>query len=149
MIKIMKDGQTAKTQDLIPIKNIENGIVQLNDGSLLKVILVDGTNFELKSEDEQQSILGAYQNMLNSLDFSLQTQIHSRKLNVEGYLEKLGKQLQEEDNSLIQTQIKEYMEFIKSFVGQNAIMAKSFFVVIPYSPVVIPTSVSKTSSIFG
>ena len=145
----MKDGQTAKTQDLIPIKNIENGIVQLNDGSLLKVILVDGTNFELKSEDEQQSILGAYQNMLNSLDFSLQTQIHSRKLNVEGYLEKLGKQLQEEDNSLIQTQIKEYMEFIKSFVGQNAIMAKSFFVVIPYSPVVIPTSVSKTSSIFG
>ena len=47
----MKDGQRAKTQDLIPIKNIENGIVQLNDGSLLKVILVDGTNFELKSED--------------------------------------------------------------------------------------------------
>ena len=49
----MASAQRARTQDLIPIKSIKNGIVQLKDGSLRKVILVDGTNFDLKSEQEQ------------------------------------------------------------------------------------------------
>jgi len=142
----MATTQRARTQDLIPIKSIKNGIVQLKDGSLRKVLLVDGTNFDLKSEDEQQLIVGAYQSMLNSLDFSLQTQIHSRKLNIEGYLQNLTKRLEEEDNSLIQTQIEEYIEFVKSFVAENAIMAKSFFVVVPYDPSALPTSVSGATS---
>ena len=145
----MADTQKARTQDLIPIKSIKNGIVQLKDDSLRKVILVDGTNFDLKSEQEQQLIVGAYQNMLNSLDFSLQTQIYSRKLNVDGYLENLAKRLKEEDNPLIQTQIEEYMEFIKSFVGTNAIMAKSFFVVIPYNPTSLPINTSEATSFFS
>lgn len=145
----MATTQRARTQDLIPIKSIKNGIVQLKDGSLRKVILVDGTNFDLKSEDEQQLIVAAYQSMLNSLDFSLQTQIHSRKLNIEGYLQNLTKRLEEEDNSLIQTQIEEYIEFVKSFVSENAIMAKSFFVVVPYNPSALPTNASGAASFMG
>src|SRR3989344_9100025 len=145
----MATAQRARTQDLIPIKSIKNGIVQLKDGSLRKVILVDGTNFDLKSEQEQQLIVGAYQSMLNALDFSLQTQIHSRKLNVDGYLENLTKRLQVEDNPLIHTQIEEYIEFIKSFVGENAIMAKSFFVIVPYDPSALPTSAAEATSFLG
>ncbi|MDP3953550.1 MAG: DUF87 domain-containing protein, partial [bacterium] len=131
----MAEPKRARTQDLIPIKSIENGIVYLKDGGLRKVILVDGVNFDLKSEDEQKLIISAYQSMLNSLDFSLQTHVHSRKLNIEAYLESLHQHLEEESNPLIKTQIEEYIEFIKSFVGENAIMAKSFFVVVPYDPV--------------
>src|SRR3989344_866199 len=145
----MANAQRASTQDLIPIKSIKNGVVQLKDGSLRKVILVDGTNFDLKSEDEQQVIVGAYQSMLNSLDFSLQTQIHSRKLNIDGYLENLGARIKDEDNPLIKTQIEEYIAFVKSFVGENAIMAKSFFVVVPYDPSALPTKVSETTSLFS
>ena len=145
----MANAQRASTQDLIPIKSIKNGVVQLKDGSLRKVILVDGTNFDLKSEDEQRVIVGAYQSMLNSLDFSLQTQIHSRKLNIDGYLENLGARIKEEDNPLIKTQIEEYIVFVKSFVGENAIMAKSFFVVVPYDPSAMPTNVSETTSLFS
>jgi len=145
----MANAQRASTQDLIPIKSIKNGVVQLKDGSLRKVILVDGTNFDLKSEDEQRVIVGAYQSMLNSLDFSLQTQIHSRKLNIDGYLENLGARIKEEDNPLIKTQIEEYIAFVKSFVGENAIMAKSFFVVVPYDPSAMPTNVSETTSLFS
>src|SRR3989338_4613089 len=143
------NNQRARTQDLIPVKSVKNGIVQLKDGSLRKVILVDGTNFDLKSEDEQRVIVGAYQSMLNSLDFSLQTQIHSRKLNIEGYLQNLTRRLEEEDNSLIRTQIEEYIEFVKSFVAENAIMAKSFFVVVPYDPSALPTSASGATSFMG
>lgn len=130
----------ARTQDLIPIKTIRNGIVYLKDGSLRKVILVDGTNFDLKSEQEQALIIAGYQDLLNSLDFSLQIHVHSRKLNIEAYLESLASHLDQEENSLIRTQIEEYVRFVDSFVEESAIIAKSFFVVVPYNPTGLPTA---------
>ena len=139
--------QKARTQDLIPIKKIENGVVTLSDGSLRKVILVDGINFDLKSEGEQKIIIGAYQSLINSLDFSLQTNVHSRKLNVEGYLEGLKEKEKNEKNPLIRTQIEEYSKFVGQFVGENAIMSKSFFITVPYTPVGLPGAKGSTISI--
>ena len=39
-----------------------------------------------------------------------------------------------QDNDLMRIQLREYMEFIRSFTTEVDIMSKSFFVVIPYSP---------------
>lgn len=129
---------TAKTQQIVAIKDIKNGVVVLKNGSLRKVVFVEGINFDLKSEEEQQLIIHTYQSFLNSLDFSVQINLHSRKLNAEDYLGNLEKQRDAETNDLLKTQLGEYIEFVKSFVGENAIMAKSFFVVIPYDPVGVP-----------
>ena len=131
-------AQTAKTQQVVAIKDVKNGVVVLKNGSLRKVIFVEGINFDLKSEEEQQLITGTYQSFLNSLDFSVQINLHSRKLNIEDYLKNLEKKRDEEPNELLKVQLDEYSEFVKSFVGENAIMAKSFFVVVPYDPVSVP-----------
>jgi hypothetical protein len=56
----------------------------------------------------------------------------------EGYIENLKKIEAEETNPLLKTQIAEYGEFIKSFTSQNAIMNKSFFVVVPFDGIRIP-----------
>lgn len=124
---------------LIDIERIKNGVVYLKDGSLRKVVLVAGTNFDLKSEEEQQLILVAFQNLLNSLDFPTQFNVHSRRLSVKSYLETLEKREQEETNGLLKTQIKDYRNFIASFTAENAIMEKSFLVVVPLeSPIISP-----------
>ncbi len=34
-------------------------------------------------------------------------------------------------------QIREYIQFVKSFVEQSSIMTKTFFVVVPFSPTVV------------
>lgn len=125
----------ARSQQFVEIEKIEDGIVVLKNGGLRRVILVDGLNFDLKSEEEQNLITFSYQNFLNSLDFSIQINIHSRKLNIADYLEKLKEREAKEENELLKTQIGEYLEFIRSFVETNAVMAKSFFVVVPYDPV--------------
>ena len=39
--------------------------------------MVNGVNFDLKSETEQDLMTYAYQNLLNSLNFSIQIFIHS------------------------------------------------------------------------
>ncbi len=126
------------TQQFINAQGVKNGVLILKGGALRQILLVSGLNFDLKSEDEQNAITLSYQNFLNSLNFSLQIFVHSRRVNIEGYLENLTKIEAEESNPLLRTQIGEYREFIRSFTSQNAIMNKSFFVVVPYDPVQLP-----------
>src|SRR3989344_612807 len=130
----MAKQESLPSQDFIAISEIKDDVVYLKNGGLRKVLLVSGINTELKSEEEQNTVYFLFQNFLNSVDFPLQFVIHSRKLNVEGYLEYLDSRRADETNELLKSGIEEYIEFIKSFVQENAIMTKNFFVVVPYNP---------------
>ncbi len=138
------------TQDFVEIKDVRQGVVMLKNGGLRKIVMISGTNFALKSEVEQGLILSAFQNFLNGLDFSLQIFIHSRKLNIEQYLQNLGRRLEQETNGLLKNQITEYREFIRTLVAENAIMNKTYFAVIPYDPIQISETGKKLAgNIFG
>ena len=130
----------ANAQDLVAIDSIRDDTVISKDGSLHQVLIVGGVNFALKSEAEQQVITGAYQSFLNGLNFPAQIIVHSRKINVEKYLASLEERKQSEESALLQNQIAEYTEFIRKFVSDNAIMAKTFFVVVPFVPVGLPST---------
>lgn len=139
--------ETSSTQQFVEIEEIKDGVIVLKSGSLRRVLLVSGINFELKSEEEQNIITYAYQNFLNSLDFSVQFVVHSRRLSIKDYLEKLSNRREEEANELLKNQIGEYIEFIRSFVESNEIMRKTFFVVVPYDSITIPRGGRKLFSL--
>jgi type IV secretory pathway VirB4 component len=122
----------ANSQDLIAVKNIRDGTLVLNNGTLCQIIMVGGINLSLRSEMEQNAITGSYQDFINSLDFSIQFIVHSRKINIQKYLDLLEKRRSEEGSALLQSQIAEYREFIEGFVKDNAIMRKIFLAVVPY-----------------
>lgn len=127
----------SNSQDLVEVEEVKEDTLVLKDGSYRQILMVQGTNFSLKSPDEQDTITSAYQNFLNSLDFSIQIVIHSRKINVQKYLDDLDKRIQAEPSPLLQNQISEYKDFIGKFVADNAIMEKSFLVVVPWHPPVV------------
>jgi len=120
------------TQEIIEVATIENDALVLKTGGLRKILLVSGINFELKSEEEQDLILLTYQELLHSLNFPLQQLIHTRRLNIENYLLSLTDRQLREDSPLLKKLIGDYRDFIQSFVQNNPIMSKKFFVVIPY-----------------
>lgn len=120
------------TQNFVEIDKIVDDVVVLKDGSLKAVLIVSGINFELKSEEEQEIVTATYQNFLNSLDFSIQIIVHSRKINLDNYIEKLKVIKEKEENSLLKNQSDEYIKFIEEFIKQNEIMDKNFFIVVPY-----------------
>lgn len=124
----------ANTQDLVEIENIREKTLILKDGSLRQVVMVGGINFALKSEEEQNIITQGYQNFLNGLNFQIQIVIHSRKINIQRYLQNMEERKTKEESALLQDQISEYQEFIRRFVADNAIMSKTFFVVVPFYP---------------
>ena len=120
------------TQNLLEAERIERNCIVLKDGGLRAVILVSGMNFELRSEDEQNAALGSYQNFLNGLDFSVQIFIHSRKINIDGYINELAGIERGETNDLLKGLIGGYKDFVASLVADNPIMEKTFFVIVPY-----------------
>lgn len=125
------------TQEFVPIKEIRDTAAILKDGSLRAILFVSATNFALKSPDEQQSILYQFQNFLNSLDFSIQIFIESRKLDIRPYLALLEERAKEQIDDLMKIQTNEYIGFIKDFTETHNIMNKSFFIVIPYSQAIL------------
>jgi len=142
--------EALPTQKFIEVRGVKNGVLILKGGGLRQILMVSGLNFDLKSEEEQEAITYAYQGFLNSLNFTLQIFVHSRKVNVDSYLENLLKIESVETNPLLKTQIAEYREFIAAFVRENAIMNKTFFAVVPYDPISLPkTGAGTTTKLFG
>jgi|SRR3989344_1152436 len=132
-------ADVGNTLDLVAIKEIRDNTLILNDKSFRQIIMVGGVNFALKSEAEQNILTQGYQNFLNSISFPLQIVVHSRKVNIEKYLDELARYQTVETSPLLKSQAEEYREFIRGFVKKNAIMEKSFFVTVPFSPIGIPT----------
>lgn len=133
----MAISNAKATQDFVPIKEVRDGIIILKDGSMRSILMVSSLNFALKSPDEQDAIIYQFQNFLNSLDFSVQIVIQSKELDIRPYIALLEERQKNELNELLKMQIKEYVQFIKTFVEQSNIMTKTFFAVIPYSPSLI------------
>ncbi len=125
------------SQEFVPIKEVRDSVTVLKDGSLRGVLLASSLNFSLKSEDEKNAILMQFQDFLNSLDFSIQIFIQSRKLDIRPYIGLLEAREKEQVNDLMKIQIKEYIDFVRNFTDSTNIMTKSFFVIIPYTPGVI------------
>ncbi|MEK7507642.1 MAG: hypothetical protein AAB602_00975 [Patescibacteria group bacterium] len=135
----MPKTDVGNTQNLVAIEEIKDNTLVMKGGSLRQIIMVGGVNFALKSEMEQNILTQGYQNFLNSIAFPLQIVIHSRKVNIEKYLDELAGFQAAEASPLLKNQGEEYREFIRSFVQKNAIMEKSFFVTIPFTPIRLPT----------
>lgn len=122
------------TLKFIPIKEVRDGILILKDGSMRAILMTSSTNFALKSEDEQKSIIYQFQNFLNSINFDIQISVQSRKLDIRPYVNLLEEREKVQTNDLMKIQIKEYIEFIRTFTEQANIMTKRFFITIPYTP---------------
>lgn len=122
------------TQSFVPVKEVRNGVVILKDGGYRGILMCSSINFSLKSEDEQRGIIGGFQTFLNTLDFSVQIVVHSRKMDIRPYLQILAERMDAQSTELMRLQLREYIAFIENFVEGSDIMTKMFYVVVPYAP---------------
>lgn len=131
---IRKSKAAIPTQQYLDILEIRDDTVVLKDGTLRAVLLVSSINFSLKSEEEQDAVMEAYTQFLNTIDFPLQIVIQSRRLDIDDYLEMLKSVEQKQTNELLKLQTRDYRQFVAELVQIADIMTKRFYIVIPYSP---------------
>lgn len=141
--------KTAAAQEFVPVKEVRGGVMILKSGSLVGVLLASSLNFGLKSADEQRAILAQFQNFLNSLDFTVQLFVQSRKLDIRPYIALLEKRLAAQTDDLMKIQVREYIDFVKTFTERANIMSKRFFIVVPYTPPLFDIKKTITQKFFG
>ena len=124
------------TQQFVPIRDIRDGVAILQNGQMCMLLLASSINFAFKSLEEQEAILSQFQSFLNTIDFSVQIYVQSRRLDIRPYISLLKEREVLQDNDLMRIQLREYIEFIKTFTSEIDIMSKSFFVVVPYTPTI-------------
>jgi len=129
-----KTKKTASTQRFLPIGEIHDATLVLKNGGVRAILKTSSVNFNLKSVDEQNALIYAYQGFLNTLDFPIQIVARSKKLDIDLYVDKLSGIAKKQENPLLRKQTLEYIEYIKKLVEYADIMEKNFYVVVPHDP---------------
>lgn len=140
MEKLYSEKNTKKTtpsatQQFIDVAEIKEDVIVLKNGALRAVLGVSSINFDLKSTEEQEAVVGHYQSFLNSVDFPVQILISSRKINMDKYLDFLTDKEKQQSSELMRLQISEYRNFIRQLISVSNIMDKSFYIIVPFSPI--------------
>ena len=143
MTETKKTTSVQSTKDFVQIADIRDTVVILKDGSLRSIVETGSMNFELKSTDEQIAIIQNFQNFLNSIDFSVQILVSSRKLDINPYLKSLEELTANLKNELLKIQAAEYTRFIKGLAELANIMAKKFYIVVSFYPMEVITPTKK------
>jgi hypothetical protein len=123
---------------MLQIAEIRDGLVIMDDGSFRAVVLAKAVNFDLMSEQEREAVEFAYQGFLNSLYFPIQIFIHSTRVDIGPYLDKLDKIRQQQDNMLLSSLMEDYINYVGVLAQEVNIMDKQFYIVVPYYPVIDP-----------
>lgn len=130
------------TQSFVPVKEVRSGVIILKDDGYRGVLMCSSLNFSLKSEDEQRAIVGGFQSLLNTLDFSIEIVVHSRKMDIRPYLALLEERVNAQQSELMRIQVREYIQFVRGFMDSTDIMTKLFYVIVPYTPAIASQLVS-------
>ena len=109
-------------------------MVIMLDGTFRAVIRCTSINFDLMSDSEREGVEFSYQNFLNSLNFPIQILIHSRRIDIGPYLEKLVASRRNQDNMLLGILMDDYINFVDVLAQEANIMEKTFYIVVPYYP---------------
>ena len=121
------------TQKFTEVEDVTNSAIFLSHGRACSILEVTAVNFPLLSPEEQASKIYAYSSFLNSLAFSIQILIQSKKIDISSYIKLLDSEMTKAKNQTLAEKIKLYKEFVASLVKVNSVLDKKIYIVIPYS----------------
>jgi len=126
-----KSGKVSSRQQ-IRIKEVVDNILVLPNNEYRQILETSSVNFELKSEEEQDVIIDSFQNFLNALPTPIQILVRVREVDIDKYIEDIGKTKDKETIPAYKKQIEGYCSFVKKLVSGNKILSRHFYIIVPY-----------------
>ena len=130
MLKSVLINNKASSAQQIDIEDITDGVLKLPGNHYRIILSVSSINFQLKSDEEQDAIIDAFEGFLNSLGFAIQILIRTREIDIDVYLNSLELKIEEEPNPIYKNQLSSYKQFISTLVKDNKILSRQFYIVI-------------------
>lgn len=131
-MSIFSKSKKSSSREQIQIKEVVDNILVLPGNEYRQILETSSVNFELKSEEEQDVIIDSFQNFLNSLPCEIQILVRVREVDIDRYVEDIGKTKDKETIPAYKKQIEGYCSFVKKLVSGNKILSRRFYIVIPY-----------------
>lgn len=131
-MSIFSKSKKSSSREQIQIKEVVDNILVLPGNEYRQILETSSVNFELKSEEEQDVIIDSFQNFLNSLPCEIQILVRVREVDIDRYIEDIGKTKDKETIPAYKKQIEGYCSFVKKLVSGNKILSRRFYIVIPY-----------------
>ncbi len=125
-------SSSKSSREQIQIKEVVDDILVLPGNQYRQILETSSVNFELKSEEEQDVIIDSFQNFLNALPCQIQILVRVREVDIDKYIEDIGKTKHKETIPAYKKQIDGYCAFVKKLVSGNKILSRRFYIVVPY-----------------
>ena len=119
----------ASTQQLIPVRAVDGGVLRLADGSVRAILECPSLAFGLRDEADQRALFAAWSSLLNSLDHPVQVLISTRdaelgtpgmKSDVDGTAGRALRQIRDSQQ-----------EMLRALSVERTVVDRRFLVVVP------------------
>ena len=86
------------TEDMIPVLDIQNGIVHMKDGRYIKILEVEPINFLLRSVREQKNIIASFASWLKISPVKIQIKVLTKKADISKHLNAIERDMEREQD---------------------------------------------------
>ncbi len=121
------------TEELIPVKDIRNGIVELTDGRYIKILEVEPINFLLRSVREQKGIIYSFASWLKICPVKIQIKVLTKKADISKHLNAIERDMERERDPKCRELQQDYYNLIKT-IGSREAITRRFLVIFEYEP---------------
>ena len=128
-----KSRKEIWTEDLIPVRNILNGIIHLNDGRYIKILEVEPINFLLRSVREQKHIIASFASWMKISPVHLQIKVLTKKADISKHLNAIERDMDREQDPKCRELQKDYYNLIKT-IGSREAITRRFLIIFEYEP---------------
>jgi hypothetical protein len=131
-----KKAAPEKTvQDLIPVRNIYDSMIETTDNRLVKVMSVTAVNTHLMSHAEVREVLEGYENFLRSLKKPIQISRVSEPVNLKNYIASLTERLKATSNPFKRRMLENYIEYAEQLQKDRDMIKRNRYIIIdePFS----------------
>lgn len=132
--KRRKPEKLEFVQPFLPVKDIQNGIVETTDGRYIKILEIEPINFMLRSSEEQYNILSSFASWLKISPMKLQFKSITRKADSDKHVALIRRELAEEENEQCRAMGEDYIRLIKD-VGSREALTRRFFLIYQYEAI--------------
>lgn len=128
-----KSRKEIWTEDLIPVRNIQNGIIHLSDGRYIKILEVEPINFLLRSVREQKHIIASFASWMKISPVHIQIKVLTKKADISKHLNAIERDMDREQDSKCRELQKDYYNLIKT-IGSREAITRRFLIIFEYEP---------------
>ena len=121
------------TEDLIPVKDIRNGIIHMADGRYIKILEVEPINFLLRSVREQKNIISSFASWMKISPVKIQIKVLTKKADISKHLNAIERDMRREKDPKCRELQQDYYDLIRN-IGSREAITRRFLLIFEYEP---------------